>query len=66
MTPDPPDWRTVADDPPPEWVVVETCVMDAKGDRQHLPLQRIRGRWCDVDGFLFHMIQEPTQWRPLT
>lgn len=66
MTPSPPDWRPVAADPPPEGVVVETMVRGERGDSQHLPLQLIRGRWCDVEEFFFCMIHEPTHWRPLT
>lgn len=66
MTPDPPDWRPVATDPPPEGVVVETCVRFHHLERTHLPLSR-HGRYWDLpDGKPYVPYHEPTHWRPLT
>ena len=67
MSPGPPDWRPVATDPPPEGVVVETCVRDIGGDRRHLPLWR-RGRGWSLAGKdeCFIPYRPPTHWRPLT
>lgn len=63
--PDPPFWRSVADDPPPDGMAVETCVRGKNGDRLHLPLRRTYGRWYGVDFRPFLAWTTPTHWRPL-
>lgn len=66
MTPDPNDWRPVAEDPPTEGVVVETCVRGPSGDRLHLPLRRFGDRWYDAAYSPYFSYFYPTHWRPLT
>lgn len=65
----PADWRSIADDPPPDGVVVETMVREThppRLDHTHLPLARVGWAWRLPGGEIHYRRFPPTHWRPLS
>lgn len=55
-------WARTEDELPPESVVVETEIRDAKGERNVYPLYRIGNLWFEGGSYVYYT---PTHWRPV-
>lgn len=57
------DWKPITDDQPAQKEVVETCIKDATGVRNHQPLLR-QGRLWFFPDMSMYVYYTPTHWRP--
>jgi len=55
-------YRSVKHDPPPQGKVVETAIIDARGERNTQKLKRVGRLWFIPDGSMY-VYYEPNFWR---
>ena len=58
------EWKMTAKELPPEYVVVETKIDDAKGCRNQQSLYRYKNLWYYPDGNVY-VYYTPTHWREI-
>lgn len=56
----PADWTACSDRLPPDGVIVDTKIDDARGVRNEQPLKRSGSLWFLEDGYVYY---RPTHWR---